>query len=291
MRGAAGYFRRFRHAMRGIPKAPLVIIVIFFIAAIFADLMPLSNPEIGQPRERLLPPCWEEKGTTQHPLGTDTMGRDMLSRLVYGARISLFVSFSAVILALCFGTAVGVCSGFLGGLFDQLIMRFTDAWLSIPAIMLGILLAVVVGPSALNIVVIIAVLFWTRYARLTRGETLSLKTSDFVQLATVAGVSKSRIIIRHIVPNVMNSVITLASMEIGIVIVAEASLSFLGVGVPSPKPAWGLMLAEGRTSLFTGQWWLVVFPGIAMAMMVMSFNLVGDWLRRRLDPNFRNIVE
>jgi len=151
--------------------------------------------------------------------------------------------------------------------------------------MFAILLAVVLGPSALNIVIIMGVIFWTRYARVTRGQALSLKTRDFVHLAIIAGCGKFLIMRRHILPNVLNSVITLASLQIGVVIVVEAALTFLGVGVPPPKPAWGLMLSEGRGGLFTGHWWLIVFPGIAIAMLVMSFNLLGDWLRQRLDPH------
>jgi peptide/nickel transport system permease protein len=283
------FSKKFLHTMRGVPKVSLVILVLLFAAAVFADLLPLHNPEIGDPRERLLPPFLQQGGIAKYPLGTDTMGRDVLARLIYGTRISLLVAFVAVILASCVGTAIGVCSGFLGGLADQLIMRFTDAWLSIPAIMFAILLAIVLGPGASNIAIIMAIIFWTRHARVVRGETLQLRTSDFVRLATIAGVNRFRIMLRHIVPNVMNSVITIASMQIGIVVVAEASLTFLGVGVPPPKPAWGLMLSEGRAGLFTGHWWLIVFPGIAIAMMVMAFNLIGDWLRQRLDPHLRNI--
>ena len=223
----------------------------------------------------------------KYPLGTDTMGRDVLSRLIFGTRISLLVAFSAVIVSACIGTVVGVIAGFFGGWVDQIIMRFTDAWLSIPSIMFAILLAVVLGPSALNIVIIMGIIFWTRYARVTRGQALSLRSRDFVHLATIAGCGKFLIMKRHILPNVMNSVITLASLQIGVVIVVEASLTFLGVGVPPPKPAWGLMLSEGRGGLFTGHWWLIAFPGVAIAMLVMSFNLLGDWLRQRLDPHFQ----
>ena len=279
--------KNFRHYLRGIPKISLIIILMLFAAAIFADLLPLHDPEFGEPRERLLPPFWQGDGTSKYLLGTDTMGRDVLSRLVYGTRVSLLVAFSAVILAACIGTAIGIYAGFFGGWKDQLIMRFTDAWLSIPAIMFGILLAIVLGPSALNIVIIMAIIYWTRYARVARGETLDIKTKEFVHLATIAGCGKYLIMKRHILPNVMNSVITLASMQIGVVIVVEAALTFLGVGVPPPKPAWGLMLSEGRAGLFTGHWWLIVFPGIAIAMLVMSFNLIGDWLRQRLDPHFQ----
>ena len=263
--------------------------ILIVTAAIFADVISFHDPEIGNPRQRLLPPFWESKGTISFPLGTDTMGRDILTRLMYGARISLLVSFGAVILAGLIGTAAGVVAGYLGGWVDQVIMRFTDAWLSIPVVMFGILMGVILGTGVFNIIIILTLVFWTRYARVVRGETLSLKTRDFVHLATIAGAGKLRIMKKHIVPNVMNSVITLATLQIGIAIVMEASLTFLGVGVPPPKPAWGLMLAEGRGGLSAGYWWLVVCPGVAIALLVMSFNLIGDWLRLYLDPHYRNL--
>jgi peptide/nickel transport system permease protein len=276
--------------LRRVPKGPAVVLLILVSTAIFADFLSLHDPEIGNPKERLLPPFWEERGMITYLLGTDTMGRDILSRLIYGARISLLVSFGAVIFAGLLGTALGVIAGFLGGWVDQVIMRFTDAWLSIPVVMFGMLMGVIVGTGVFNIVIILSLVFWTRYARVVRGETLSLKTRDFVHLATIAGCGKIRIMRKHILPNVMNSVITLASLQIGIAIVLEASLTFLGVGVPPPKPAWGLMLAEGRGGLSAGYWWLVVSPGVAIALLVMSFNLIGDWLRLYLDPHYRNLA-
>ncbi|MBI5969007.1 MAG: ABC transporter permease [Deltaproteobacteria bacterium] len=272
------------------PKGPLIILILLFTTGIFADFLAFGHdPEVGNPRLRLLPPFWYEGGTTKYPLGTDTMGRDVLTRLIYGSRVSLLVAFAAVIVASVIGTILGILAGYHGGWVDQVVMRFTDAWLSIPTVMFGILLAVIVGPGVFNIVIIMGLVFWTRYARVTRGETLSLKEREFVQLAIVDGCSKLRIMRKHILPNVINNVITLASMQIGIVVVVEASLTFLGVGVPPPKPAWGLMLSEGRGGLLAGYWWLIVFPGVAIAFLVMSFNLMGDWLRLYLDPHYRHI--
>ncbi len=267
----------------------MVILLLLILMAIFADFMALHDPEIGDPRQRLLPPVWDQEGKWTYPLGTDTMGRDVLSRLIYGSRVSLLVAFSAVIIAGCIGTFLGLIAGFFGGWVDQFIMRFTDAWLSIPTVMFGVLMALILGPGVWNIVIILGGTFWSRYARVVRGETLSMKTRDFVHLARIAGCSQSRIIWKHILPNVFNSVITLSSLQIGIVIVVEASLTFLGVGVPPPKPAWGLMLSEGRGGLLAGYWWLVIFPGVAIALLVTSFNVIGDWLRRYLDPFYRNI--
>jgi peptide/nickel transport system permease protein len=286
---SADTWKGIKDIWRRIPKIAVIILLLLAFTAIFADFLALHDPEIGDPRQRLLPPAWEETGMWTYPLGTDTMGRDVLSRLIYGARVSLLVAFSAVIIAGCIGTFLGLLAGFFGGWVDQVIMRFTDAWLSIPTVMFGVLMAVILGPGVWNIVIILGGTFWSRYARVVRGETLSMKTRDFVQLAKIAGCGNARIIWKHILPNVFNSVITLSSLQIGIVIVVEASLTFLGVGVAPPKPAWGLMLSEGRGGLLAGYWWLVIFPGVAIALLVTSFNVIGDWLRRYLDPFYRNI--
>ncbi len=213
----------------------------------------------------------------------------MLSRLIFGARISMIVGFTAVIVAGFIGTVLGIASGYLGGWVDQVVMRLTDAWLALPALTFAIFLAAIVGPSMWNIVIILGAVYWTRYARVIRSEVLSLKEREFVRLAIVAGCSRSVIMARHILPNVINTAIVLASLMLGVVIVAEASLSFLGVGVPPPKPAWGLMLADGKQGLMVGYWWLTVFPGICIMLMVLSANLLGDWLRVKLDPQLRQL--
>ncbi len=285
----AGLIHWIKDIWRRVPKGAVIIILLLIATAVFADFMALHDPEIGDPRLRLLPPAWSAGGQWTYLLGTDTMGRDVLSRLIFGSRISLLVAFAAVIIAGCIGTVLGVIAGFFGGWVDQVIMRFTDAWLSIPTVMFGVLMAVILGPGVWNIVIILGGTFWSRYARVVRGQTLSIKSRDFVQLARIAGCGKFWIIRKHILPNVFDSVITLSSLQIGIVIVVEASLTFLGVGVPPPKPAWGLMLSEGRGGLLAGYWWLVIFPGVAIALLVTSFNVIGDWLRRYLDPYYRNI--
>jgi len=279
---------RLKLYMHGIPKISLIVLLLLVTSAIFADFITFHDSEVGNPRERLMAPFWIEGGTIKYPLGTDSMGRDILTRVIFGSRISLIVAFTAVIFSAVIGTPIGIISGFLGGMVDQVVMRITDAWISIPTIMFAVLLSVMLGPGTFNIVIIMTILYWSRYARVTRGEALSLKKRDFVHLATIAGCGKLTIIIRHILPNVLNTVITLASLQIGIVVVVEASLTFLGVGVPPPKPAWGLMIAEGKSGLFTGHWWLIVFPSIALAMFVMSFNSIGDWLRYRLDPHLQD---
>jgi peptide/nickel transport system permease protein len=213
----------------------------------------------------------------------------VFSRLIFGARVSLVVSFTAVIVAGFLGTTLGILAGYLGGWVDQVIMRITDTWLALPALTFAIFLAAVVGPSATNIVIILAAVFWTRYARVIRGEVLSLRERDFVRLAIVAGCSKRTIMRRHILPNVLNSAIVLGTLYLGVVIVTEATLSYLGVGVPPPQPAWGLMLADGKKGMMAGYWWLTVLPGSCIMLMVLSANLLGDWLRVKLDPQLRQL--
>jgi peptide/nickel transport system permease protein len=203
--------------------------------------------------------------------------------------VSMVVGFMAVVFAGVVGTGLGILSGYLGGWVDQVIMRVTDTWLALPALTFAIFLAAIVGPSEFNIVIILGGVYWTRYARVVRGEVLSLKERDFVRLAIVAGCSKWKIMRQHLLPNVLNTAIVLATLMLGVVIVSEAALSFLGVGVPPPKPAWGLMLADGKKGLMAGYWWLTVFPGVCIVMMVLAANLLGDWLRVKLDPQLRQL--
>ncbi|MEJ0015507.1 MAG: ABC transporter permease [Acetobacteraceae bacterium] len=272
-----------------LPMIPITILAVIAFLAVFADVLAPHNPEVGSLAMRFRPPFWQAAGSLVHPLGTDQLGRDVLSRLIYGARVSMIVGFTAVIFAGVVGTVLGIVAGYLGGWADQVIMRVTDAWLALPALTFAIFLAAIVGPSMWNIVIILGAVYWTRYARIVRGEVLSLKERDFVRLAIVAGCSKWTIMRRHILPNVVNSAIVLATLMLGVVIVTEASLSFLGVGVPPPKPAWGLMLSDGKQGLMVGYWWLTVLPGCCIMLMVLSANLLGDWLRVKLDPQLRQL--
>ena len=275
--------------IEGFPWIPVIIIGIIALVAVFADFIAPYNPEIGVLGDRFRPPAWQAGGSQAHLLGTDHVGRDVLSRLIFGARVSMVVGFTAVIVAGIIGTGLGILSGYLGGWVDQVIMRITDTWLALPALTFAIFLAAVVGPSMWNIVIILAAVYWTRYARVIRSEVLSLRERDFVRLAIVAGCSKKTIMRRHILPNVVNSAIVLGTLMLGVVIVTEAALSFLGVGVPPPKPAWGLMLADGKKGLMAGYWWLTVLPGLCIMFMVLSANLIGDWLRVKLDPQLRQL--
>ena len=273
----------------GFPLIPMSILGGLLFVAIFANVLAPHDPEVGTLGERFRPPVWQQGGSEKFLLGSDHLGRDVLSRLIFGARVSIVVGFTAVLFAGVVGTGLGILSGYLGGWVDQVIMRVTDAWLAIPALTYAIFLAAVVGPSEMNIVIILGLVYWTRYARVIRGEVLSLKERDFVRLAIVAGCSKRTIMKRHILPNVLNSAIVLGTLMLGVVVVTEAALSFLGVGVPPPKPAWGLMLADGKKGLMAGYWWLTVLPGCCIMLMVLSANLLGDWLRVKLDPQLRQL--
>ena len=278
-----------RFRLGDIPVIPIGILASIALIAIFANVLAPHNPEVGALTARFKPPFWLKGGTTEYLLGTDQLGRDVLSRLIFGARVSMVVGFTAVIFSGVVGTTLGILSGYLGGWVDQVVMRLTDTWLALPALTFAIFLAAIVGPSMWNIVFILGITYWTRYARVTRGEVLSLKEREFVRLAIVAGCSKFTIMLRHILPNILNTAIVLGTLELGVVIIAEATLSFLGVGVPPPEPAWGLMLSDGKQGLMVGYWWLTVFPGLCIVLMVLSANLLGDWLRIKLDPQLRQL--
>ena len=227
-------------------------------------------------------------GTTKYLLGTDKSGSDVFSRIIHGARIALMVSLLAIVLSGVIGVTLGMLAGYFGGLIDAVVMRMVDVSLSISIVLVALVLAAVRGPGTENVLAVVALLLWSRFARLARGETLALKNLDFIARARVAGASNFRIIARHIAPNLVNTMIVLATLNIGFVIVLEAGLSFLGAGVPRPNPAWGLMVADGR-ELITESWWVAFFPGVAILLTVLSFNLLGDWVRDKLDPKQRQL--
>ena len=229
-----------------------------------------------------------EGGSWNHPLGTDKLGRDILSRIMYGARISMTIAAVSIICGGIVGTALGLVAGYWGGWWDHVIMRLVDIKVSIPTILLALILAAAMGPSYFTVFIVVVLTLWTRYARLVRGEVLSLRTMDFISKAKVAGSSTPRIVVRHLLPNVVNTIIVLATLEVGVVIILEATLSFLGAGIPPPNPAWGLMVADGRV-LVINAWWVSFFPGMAILLTVLAMNLLGDWLRDKLDPKLRNV--
>ncbi|MGI0029329.1 MAG: ABC transporter permease [Nitrososphaera sp.] len=283
---------RVAHAMRQVRRYPVIslslLTFLLVIPAVFATQVAPHDPLKGALAKRLKPPVWQQGGTVEHPLGTDKLGRDILSRMIHGARVSLVVSLVAILVGGAIGTALGLISGYFGRWVDSLIMRLVDISLSLPTILLALVLVAAVGPSFGTVIIVLVVLLWARYARLVRGETLSIKERDFVARARVAGASHTRIMLRYIFPNVVNSLVVLATLQVGYVIVLESSLSFLGAGLPRAEPAWGVMVSDGRELIVTA-WWVSMFPGIAIMLTVLSLNLLGDWLRDHLDPKLRNL--
>jgi len=258
------------------------------IAAIFAPFIAPYDPEARNLYDQFIPLSWMEGGSTAHLLGTDYFGRDILTRLLYGARVSLSVGVIAVAAAASLGTVVGLISGYFGGWVDIVLMRVVDSVLAFPLILIAILLAVTLGPSYGNIIFILSLLLWPRFARQIRAETLAIKEQEYVALARVGGCSPARMMWKHIFPNVVPTLLVLVTFQVGQVIMMEASLSFLGVGIPPPTPTWGAMCSEGRDYIGT-YWWLSAFPGLAILATVSSTNLVGDWIRDRLDPRLRQV--
>jgi peptide/nickel transport system permease protein len=273
---------------RDLPWFPGAILAALVFTAVFAPYLAPQSPTAGDITAKLIPPVWMERGDWEHPLGTDRFGRDVLSRIIYGSRISLLVSLIAIGVAGTFGTLLGLISGYRGGLTDVILMRLTDIALSLPLILIAVVLVAVTEPSFRNVILVIALLLWPRFARQIRGETLGIKEQDFVALAVVAGRSSAWIISRHIFPNVVPTLLVISTLQVGYVILLEGTLSFLGVGVPPPNPAWGLMIADGRGFLATA-WWISFLPGLAMLLTVLAVNLMGDWLRDHLDPKLRQL--
>jgi peptide/nickel transport system permease protein len=274
---------------RRYPMVPLFILTfLLVIPAAFAPWVSPHDPLKGSLSKRLKAPVWQDGGSITYPLGTDKLGRDILSRIIYGARVSMAVSLVAIFVGGSIGTALGLMSGYFGGRVDAFLMRLVDISLSLPTILLALVLVAAVGPSFWTVITVLVVLLWARYARLVRGETLSLKERDFIARARVAGASHTRIMTRYLLPNVVNSLIVLATLQVGYVILLESALSFLGAGLPRPTPAWGLMVADGR-ELIVSAWWVSMFPGLAIMLTVLALNLLGDWLRDHLDPKLKNV--
>jgi peptide/nickel transport system permease protein len=281
---------RAKKLLKDVPVVPGAILLALILTAIFAEVIAPYDPTVPVAGAKVFqPPFWMDGGSLSTPFGTDFQGRDVLSRLIYGARVSLLVGMTGTAVAGGIGLTLGILAGYLGGWVDHAVMRLTDAWLALPFLMFAIFLAALLGAGVWNIIIVFGLVYWTRYARVIRGEVLTLREREFVRLAQVAGVSTPKIVMRHIVPNVMNTWMVLASLTVGVVIVTEASLSFLGVGVPPPTPAWGSMLADARSTLMVGYWWLTVLPGLCISAVVLAANLFGDWLRVRLDPQRRDL--
>lgn len=280
--------KRLNAGQRHAPVLPFVIIAIILGTAVLANVLTPYSPTDISLSDRLRPPFWQNGGSLSHPLGTDPMGRDLLTRMIFGARVSLMVAMLSLLVGGGIGAALGLIAGYYGGRLDAFVMRVADTTLAFPIILFAILLVVVLGGSLLTTVIAVSLVLWARYARVIRGEVLSLRERDFIAQARIAGCSPARIIVVHLFPNVLNTLVVLLSLQVGWVIIVEASLSFLGAGIPPPTPTWGSMIAEGRDYIATA-WWISFFPGLAILATVLSFNLFGDWLRDALDPKLRQL--
>ena len=269
---------------RRLPWVPIIVLGIIIFMALFGSFIVPYQPTVGSLSERLSAPEW----TSGHIFGTDQLGRDIFSRIIVGARVSFLVALISIAVGGSIGTILGMVSGLKGGWVDMLIMRLTDLTMSLPLLIIAMVLAIVKGPSFDNVIIVLAILLWGRYARQIRGEVLSIKERDFIALAKVGGRSPIWIMLKHVLPNIVNTLIVLATLQIGWAIIVEASLSFLGAGVPPPNPSWGGMVSEGRGLIDTA-WWISLFPGLAIMIVVFSMNYLGDWLRDRLDPKLRQI--
>jgi peptide/nickel transport system permease protein len=266
---------------------PAVVLLVLIVGAIFAPQIAPYDPLQTTLSARLAPPAFAG-GSGAHLLGTDKLGRDVLSRIIFGARVSLSVSLLVILITGSVGTALGILGGYLGGFVDSLLMRITDISLAFPGILIALLLAVTLGPSFTTVVLAISLLGWAPYARLIRGEVLKLRTADFVLQARIMGCSPLRIMVTHIFPNVINPLLILATLSVGLVILIESALSYLGAGIPPPTASWGSMVSDGRGLIDTA-WWISFFPGLAIGLTVLSGNYLGDWLRDRLDPRLRQL--
>jgi peptide/nickel transport system permease protein len=263
-----------------------LVVMVVVVAAVFAPLVSPFDPLAQDIGQRLREPGWQDAQGRVHLLGTDHLGRDILARIIYGARIALMVGLAAVLISGILGMAIGLTSGYFGGKVDDAFMRLADVQLAFPFILLAIAVIGVLGPSLRNIIVVIGVSSWVVYARVVRGEVLSVREREFVQAAIALGSRDGRIIVRHVLPNAFTPWLVVATLDMARVIVIESALSFLGLGVQPPTPTWGGMLADGRVYLSTA-WWLATFPGLAILLTVLGINLFGDGLRDTLDPRLK----
>jgi peptide/nickel transport system permease protein len=271
-----------------LPWPSITILTLLLIVLIFGDLLTPYSPYSTDLPNRLLPPAWQTGGNSAHLLGTDTLGRDLVTRIIYGARITLAVAFIAVSISGFIGLTLGILAGYYGGWVDAIVSRMVDSFLALPSILLALVFAVTLGPSMTTVIIAISAVLWSRTTRMIRGETMALKSREFVSAAKVAGRSSVKIMLVHILPNVLNTFMILLTLDVSSIMLIEASLSFLGAGIPPPTPSWGQMVSEGRNYI-TSAWWISLFPGAALALTVFGFQLFGDWLRDTLDPKLRQL--
>ncbi|WP_306259075.1 ABC transporter permease [Pararhizobium sp. IMCC21322] len=272
----------------GLPIIPIIILMaVLIIPALFADFIAPYDPYKAHLRDRLVPPMFFG-GTSEFIFGTDRLGRDVLSRILHGAKYALVISLAGILLGAVVGTILGLLAGYMRGWVDIIIMRIVDITFALPSILLALALASVSGPSFQLVIFVVIFVIWGYFARQVRAETLSLRERDFVARARVAGASDFRILRKYILPNIVNTIVVLATLQIGVVVILEATLSFLGIGIPRPTPAWGLLVADGR-QLIISNWWISFFPGMAILLTVLCVNMLGDSLRDWLDPKLRQV--
>jgi len=266
----------------------LIMVLGVIFSAILAPLISPHDPILQDVEKRLYPPLGQAGADPNYLLGTDQLGRDIVSRLIYGARISIVVSVSAVVFSAFLGTIIGLFSGFYGGKIDSVFMRLADVQLAFPFILLAIAIIAVLGPNLQNIIIVMGITGWVIYARVVRAEVLSLREKEYVMAVRALGGSNGRIIFNHLLPNVVPPIIVIITLEMARMIIMEAALSFLGLGIQPPTPTWGGMLADGRVYLVTS-WWLATFPGLVIMLVVLGINLLGNWLRDILDPRLTQL--
>jgi len=263
-------------------------LLILVLSAVFADYLAPADPYRQSLRGRLDAPAWLG-GTTGALLGTDQLGRDILSRILFGSRVSLLVGFTAVIIGGLLGSLLGLVAGYAGRVADEVIMTIADTQLAFPLVLLAIAVVAVLGPSLQNLILVVGISGWVTYARIARAQVLSLKQKEFIEAVRALGGSDLRILFRHLLPNTLSPLIVVATLDLARTIVLESTLSFLGLGVQPPTPSWGQMIGEGREYLIIGRWWVSVFPGIVLMLTTMAVNRIGDWVRDVLDPTLRNV--
>jgi peptide/nickel transport system permease protein len=283
--------RSLRSALREIrgDKAGLVglaLVILLLVVAVFAPLLAPYDPTQQDLSQSLLPPFWYADGSLSHILGTDSLGRDILSRIIYGSRVTLLVGFSVVLISGTFGSVMGMWAGYRGGRTDSVVMRIADIQVAFPGLLLALVILAVIQPSVTSVIVVLALNGWMVYARMTRGVVLSLRETPYVDAAVIVGCKPKRVMFRHISPNLTSPLMTLAVLEFARIILAESALSFLGLGIQPPQVSWGLMVAQGQDYIFSA-WWLVTWPGLAIAISVLSINLMASWLRVVADPQER----
>ena len=269
-------------------KIGLFIVLVWILCAVFAPFISPHAPEAVDIMQRMKPPAWQDGGSMEHVLGTDEMGRDVLSRLIYGARISLVIGVCSVVVGMTIGVVLGLLAGYIGGWVDAVIMRLVDMMLAFPFTFLALCLVAVLGSSLENVIIVLGITGWASYTRTVRAQVLSVREREFIRASMTIGCKDGRILFKHILPSVIDSAIILATMEMGSAILSEASLTFLGMGVPPSIPTWGNMISSGRQYIYTA-WWLTTLPGLAIFIVCLGINFIGDWARDIRDPRLRGV--